>query len=148
MRNLLAGLLLWACCSTAFAHEWRLLELDQMSMEYSEIFNNRDPYFTYQDRIHGGEGEFWLYRVAVNFDLALIKFGPYGLRWRNAVIGDSTNAQFRQVQWQFRWGIQVSPNVEVFYDHRSRHGMELVSDTKYPLENRVGVEVTFYQRKQ
>lgn len=146
-RALLIALGLMA--QTTQASELRLVELRELSMEYYEIANNRDAYFPYDDARDAGYDEHWRYGTAVNFDLDLVSFGDTGFHWRNTVRGDSTTSQFRSVLWDFRWGLALGRNVELFYDHVSQHCLECQPDKTrtYKLRNTYGLEVVFYRRQ-
>ncbi len=145
--------LVLACCvgmsaAPAAAQEWHLWETREFAMETYHIANNRDAYFPYADRGDDTPSEYWDYGIAAKWDLDLIKRGNYGFRWRNAVRGDSTNVQFRSVEWDFRWGLQLGQRLELFYDHTSRHILDEapVEPRSYRLKNFIGAEYVWYRR--
>ena len=150
MKALIAALALTA--TPAVAGEWRLLELDYMSMDYAKIANHRDIYFPYEDAgrdKYEETDETWRGRIGVNFDLNLIRWDEfYRFHWQNRVEGNTTYQQFREVAWAFRWGLQLGSRVEVFYDHVSRHVLdaEPARERTYPLTNVYGAEITFYRK--
>jgi hypothetical protein len=140
--------LLWLLAGTATAQEWHVMELREFAMEGYDIANNRDAYFPYADRGDDVPSEYWDYGLAAKFDLDLLKRGDYGFRWRNAVRGESTNVQFRSIEWDFRWGLQLGDRLEVFYDHTSRHILDEapVAERSYRLKNFIGAEYVWYRR--
>lgn len=143
-RFLLALLLV---STPAAAQEWRVGELHDMSMEFYRLANNRDAYYPYLDMVDDEPGEYWDYGTAVKFDTDLLKYGHYGFHWRNTVRGQSTDVQFRSVEWDFRWGLELGEKVEIFYDHTSAHCLECAPERReYKLHNGYGVEVHFYKR--
>jgi hypothetical protein len=146
---LVSVLLALFLASRARADELRLLELDEMSMSYGKLANNRDMYWPYDDPARSQEHEYWLYSVATKFDLTLLGYDQYRLRWKNEVRGDSTNVQFRRVMWDFRWGLELGEKLEAYYSHRSEHIMEAAppEPRTYPLRNEIGLEITFYKRE-
>jgi hypothetical protein len=153
MKALLTALAL--CLATpAVAGEWRLLELDYMSMDYGKIINHRDVYLPYEDigrDRYAETDETWRGRIGVNFDLNLIRWDEfYRFHWENRVEGSSTYQQFREVAWAFRWGLQLGEHLELFYDHVSRHVLDAAPERErtYPLTNVYGGQITFYRRSQ
>jgi hypothetical protein len=142
---LVLGLL--ASSASAQDAEWHAWDLEEFSMEWYRIANNRDAYFPYADM--GEEGEFWDYGTAAKFNLNLLRRGDYGLYWRNAVRGNSTNVQFRSVAWDFRWGLKLGKRLDFFYDHTSEHILDAAprdGGRTYKLRNFYGVEWVFYRR--
>lgn len=150
MRSLVLVAALLA--SPAMAQDVQVLELETMSMDYGKIANHRDIYLPYEDagRDRYETDETWRYRVGVNFDLNLLRFSDtYRFHWKNRVEGNSTYDQFREVAWNFRWGLQLGEVVELYYDHSSRHVLDQAPDAprSYPLTNVYGAEVTFYRHR-
>lgn len=151
MKTLLITLAL-LLAPTALAEPVGVLELERLDMTYSKLVNNRDIYLPYEDtgRDRYETDETWKYSTGVKFDLNLLRYQDYRLRWDNYVHGEATNSQFRAVTWEFRYGLKIKERVEIFYDHRSSHILDEapVSQRTYGLHNSYGVELTFYKRKE
>lgn len=135
----------------AMAGELRLLELDAMSMEFGRIANNRDAYFPYEDPSYDrfDTAETWDSQVAAKFDLALLAFRNYRMHWDNKITGAQTSVQFRQVTWDFRWGLELGNRLELYYDHTSSHLLDQSPEgpRRYTLKNVYGAAINFYRRK-
>lgn len=95
-------------------------------------------------------------RVATNFDLELFKHAF----WRNEIHGEGTHAAFTTVGWHWEFGFKLSPQVEIFHEHHSRHIMDrnlptywnertqTLKETKFPVEDSYGVRIIFYEKKK
>lgn len=114
-------------------------------MEYWKTQNNQDPYWPYQDP-QGATREHWQDGAATTFNLNLVRFQDYSLYWRNYVHMDDTNRQVRQVGWQWEAGVSMADRVEGFWYHHSQHVLDAQETYHFPLVNRYGVRVIFYQR--
>jgi len=151
MRFLLA-MILTLLATTASGGEWRVLELDTMSMDYGRIANHRDIYLPYEDPgrdKYPDTAETWRGQLGVSFDLNLIRWDEfYRFHWQNRVFGSTTYSQFREAGWNFRWGLQLGERLELFFDHESRHILDAAPASKrtYPLTNVYGAELTFYRK--
>jgi hypothetical protein len=153
MFRIVVCALMWLAAGSALAQEsqWHLWELREFGMEGYHIANNRDAYYPYADRGDSEPSEYWDYGIAAKWDLDLMKRGDYGFRWRNALRGESTNVQFRSVEWDFRWGLQLGTKLELFYDHTSRHLLDAApidGSRSYRLKNFIGAEYVWYRRTE
>lgn len=134
--------------TTAKAAELHLLSLEEMSFEIYDIADHQDSYMGYQDPDHAEAGEeAWLGGFAANFDVDLLKYSDWGLYWLNRVHGEGTNAQVRQVGWEYELGLQLGPKLELYWLHHSQHVLDAERDDHYPLDNFYGARLTFYRRK-
>lgn len=141
---------------TASTGNWRLLDLDELDMEYREIRNLRDPYFpsynTVEQTCSGTKadgtpsGECWKYGANVLFNLNLVEYKKAArLFWRNNVGMDATNRQVRRVGWHWEFGVPLGDRVEVFSRHHSQHWLDGENpDQKYPLRDEYVIKLKFF----
>lgn len=160
-------MLLCLLCHKAQAQEqqFHLLELDKLSMEYRQVRNYRDAYFPQYETIEGecvalnsdGSNSVECFKYGANmlFDLDLIKYGKYGMFWRNDIQMDATNRQVRHVGWKWELGFPLlfdkdRTALEVFTRHHSRHLLDSDPqvDQKYPLRDEYVVRLNFYERNK
>jgi nuclear transport factor 2 (NTF2) superfamily protein len=145
-------LLLAGTSSAAYAEEEAsgpMLALDRFSLKIMRFTCNKEmqtPDISCDD---------YLGRTAAEFDLSLLKYGF----WRNEIHGEGTRAKFMTIGWHWELGIRLGSQVEVFWDHHSRHVMDREqpyywSDTQqawrqgsYPVEDSYGIRIIFYERK-
>lgn len=146
-RALLAVLLLLS--GSAQAQELHLLSLDEFSMDYYRLGNNRDSYMDYRDpQDNSEERERWFGGASANFNLDLVKYGNWGIYHNNRVYGNATNAQFREVAWNYELGAQLGPKLQVWWEHLSRHVLDADRDDRFPLTNKYGISYVFYKRAE
>lgn len=143
---LIAGIVAMLISTSASAYtpseNLKLLSPTKVSIEYFDIINNRDDYLQINDLgsdRYGESAEYWKYGAAAVFNLDVAKYGQYGLYWNNNVHMDATNVAVRHVGWEWEIGTHVGPHFDTFYYHHSRHLMEGVRDTRFPLINRYGI---------
>lgn len=114
--------------SSAFAgklNNLRLLDVDQMYVEYKRYKSVRDPYFP-EDKYQFRDGG-----AFVN-DLRLLEY----LYWHNRLHFDSdayTN-QIKHVGWEYEWGVDFG-RAQVGYYHHSRHCTECQDGQRFPVED-------------
>jgi hypothetical protein len=132
----------------AAGNELHLVSLREFSMEYYSVANHRDTYMQYADPADEGSEEAWIGGTAVSFNLDLLKRGDWGLYWNNRVHGEGTDAQFREVGWQFETGLQLGADLQLYMHHHSRHVLDAERDERFPLDNFYGARVTFYRRPE
>lgn len=151
MRNILVGLLLWACCGSALAGEWRLLDAREVSVEFWHVENQRDAYLRFNDPGSDtfGETETWKYGAAMNLNVDLVRFPtrqPWGIYWNNHVHMDATEAAVRHAGWLYEFGLHAGQYLDVFVRHHSRHVLDQTRDDKFPLMNYVGARLIVLRR--
>ncbi len=127
--------------SQAQASDWKLLELKDATIEYKSFFaggyrptlngnglENRQPgkevilylhtdiarYFFFNNRIHGGTDE-------------MKDTGAAG--------------QFRDVGWNFQFGVRPSKYVTLQYEHHSQHMLDYASPNRFPVEDSIGFQL-------
>jgi hypothetical protein len=124
-----AGLL--AC--DANADDWKLLELDEASVNYKSFHpNNHAPLFD------GPQKE----RVTLNLDADVAKF----FFFNNKVHGTTTSAQYHLIGWNFQIGARVSKYVDVQYEHHSQHLLDRPAPGHFPVEDSIGFTLIFFRR--
>jgi hypothetical protein len=147
MRSLLV-LMPMLVASPALAGEWRLLDARELSMEAYRLDDHRTADFKYADYNDPQGREHWVGGLGLNWDIDLLKHGDDGLYFRNRVHTEGTDAQLRQVGWQYELGIAAANKVEVFWMHHSQHHMDADNDgRRYPLDNWYGARLVFFRRK-
>ncbi len=145
--NKLIPVLLWLLAGNAVAQDLQLLSLREFSFDSYRLGNRRDSYLGYADPNDAtDETERWLGGFATNFDIDLIKYGDWGLYHNNRVFGNGTTAQFREVAWQYEIGAQLGWQLQVYWNHESRHVLDSARDDNFPLTNMYGARYTFYRR--
>lgn len=115
---------------------FRLLDVDELSMDYYSIKDNKHPYFDeFQDE--------WTEGAALNFDLSVLKY----FKWKNRVYENSANQQVRQVGWKWDLALDLGKYVNLFYEHHSTHVVDSGRKAHtYPLENYYGVRFYFIRK--
>lgn len=128
------------------AAEFRLLDVDQFSVEGSRFAENRDPMTPNTDQKE------YVGRAAARFDLRLLEVGY----WRNWVHSEGVDSRFTTVGWQWELGVHVSKYIDLFHYHHSRHVMDgeqpLVFNersteperNRFPVEDSYGMRLIFY----
>jgi len=126
------------------------LNLDRFSLKVMHMTGNRDP------MIPEIPVDKWMGRVAAEFDLSLI---DDVLFWRNDVHGEAALGKFMTLGWRYELGLYLGPHVEAFWEHHSRHTLDVepgiyydrlrneVLQSRFPVEDSFGLRITFYKRK-
>lgn len=140
----LVALLFASSSSSAF-------EIKTLTFEGAKIYNKRDPQFPNIKLLKGkGEGERWTHHINLSLDMDLISTERGAFYWDQEVVGRSTTSQYREVWWDFEFGINVHTfergAVSFFHHHKSEHTLELARDT-YPLEDYYGIRLCFIGTK-
>lgn len=127
--------------SQAFAKtfsNFRLLDIDQMYVEYKRYKAVRDPYFD-SDKYSFRDGG-----VFVN-DLRLLEY----LYWHNKLHFDEdayTN-QIKHVGWEYEAGVDFG-RVQAGAYHHSRHCTECAEGQKFPVEDAYIMRFHFIEAKK
>jgi len=118
-----------------------ILCVDELSMEFAQIENKRDPYFPE----HDVKGE-WKNGLAVNWDVRVLE----RLYWQNRAYFD-TDTAVRHIGWKYELGIDLGSHIDIFWQHHSQHIAEGVApgvDPKdFPLDDRVGIRLYFINNR-
>ena len=125
--------------------QYRLLDVDQVSMQVAKFGCNRDP------MIPELECRDWRGRVAINADFRMLEV----FYWKNQVHGEGTDAAFKTMGWHFELGLHVSQYLDFFYEHHSRHVLDQPDAThtaydnsyqysKFPVEDSYGIRMIFF----
>lgn len=139
-------LLLTLLAQQAQSQELHAVSLREFDMDFYKIANNRDTYFLLPDEAKAHGEEHWTKGVACGFVLDLLKYGNWGLYHSSRVSGNTTNAQFRQVTWQWTTGFQLGEKTQLYWDHMSTHLLDDGREGRYPLHNEFGLRIKFYSR--
>lgn len=118
-----------------------ILCVDELSMEFTEIKNKRDPYFPK----HEVEGS-WRHGLALNWDVRAFE----KIYWTNRAYFDTDHA-VRHIGWKYELGINPFKNLDVFWQHHSQHIAEGVAPGEkpdsFPLDDRFGIRVYFINNR-
>jgi hypothetical protein len=63
--------------------------------------------------------------------------------WWNRVHGESSDAQFRGVGWEFRLGVRPFKFIDVGYRHHSRHRLDESLPYRFPVEDSLYLRLYF-----
>lgn len=132
---LIAGLL--AVQSSEAGEPWRLLKLDELSVDYRNYALVNDKarnLLTYPE--HPKEA----LRLNINSSLARV------IGWNSTVESYTTGAQYKSVGLETALFVRLSPSLEAGYYHRSQH----VLDGKHPymkfaVEDALTLKLYFYR---
>jgi hypothetical protein len=126
---------------------YRLLELDSLSTEVWKIGDNRDPYFPYsRPGDSNSTEEEWYGGAAFQINTTLIQIKLWSIYWNNHPYMNGTRHQVRQAGWEWEAGGSYSRCLDLYWLHHSTHLLDQSSPYPYPLINRFGVRVTFFDR--
>ena len=63
--------------------------------------------------------------------------------WENKINTEITTRQFRYVSWDFKLGVDVTKDVNLYYRHHSGHVLDYSSADRFNEENSIGVRINF-----
>lgn len=108
-----------------YASDWRLLELDSMSVDYFKYYHIRDPaLFPHDDDLTFG--------AALRPNMRLLTYQDLlALTWNNEVHMSSTPSWVRHVGWHWDLGVDVGCKLRVFYEHHSQHLLDSEPEFSY-----------------
>lgn len=86
------------------------LGLEYFDITYGKYKDMRDPYVPYYDGL-------FTYQIATNFRVHL----GHMLYWDNNVRTDAVKSRVATVAWHYVVGLRVHKNIDIFWDHESRH---------------------------
>ena len=115
---------------------------------YVDVYKNRtvhDPYISPDDKD-------LTYGSTFNLDLDMFKYKGYGLYWLNKLHFDESQAdgRIKHAGWQYevgaviyckKWNDSYLSKVEVFHQHHSRHVLEEVRESHFPVYDRRGLRL-------
>lgn len=133
-------------------------QVREVTFDLTKIHNKRDPYFPQYNLLGGSPApvvdadgnlgtEHWSHNVDLGVKSDLYNNHGYVLYWDQDVIGHSTNVQYRKVTWDWELGLKPSRLFDVFWHHRSEHGLEANEGRRYPIEDVYGVRIYLYRMK-
>lgn len=83
----------------------------------------------------------WKYGMALNWDL---DFGSH-FYWDNQLGFHGTDAQVRNIWWEFTSGIKLDNHLRVFFHHKSEHAAEEKYNSRFPILNEFGFKLVIKQ---
>jgi len=136
MKSLMTVLLTILLILASHSAQAQILELKKLDLSYKHYADStRDPLFydsTPKESID----------LRLNMDLADIFF------WDNLVHSMTNNSQYYMIGWNFQFGIHVTDNLSIQYEHYSKH---LLDDRypyqKFPVEDSIGFTYTIFKSK-
>lgn len=105
--------------SSIEASEFRLLDTDNLSLEYAQLSkHNRDPYLPqYTGR--------WKDRASILWDSTLVGKDKYSLYWKHNIHTETIDTgAVKSVGWEWRLGVTLGSKLELLHHHHSRHVMD------------------------
>lgn len=142
---ILIGYGIGACTTVARGAEFRLLDVDELSMEYFKYREAlRDPYFINSD----GTPMQFQDGAALNMNLRILDLGLVHLYSRNYIhMGQDTERHVKHVGWEWENGIGTK-YLDAFLHHHSRHGLEYINPRgdRFPVEDTYGVRLKLINR--
>lgn len=145
MRSIFILLLFFFMSSTpGFAKTFKLVELDEVSVDAFDIQAKRDPYFPNMQSKDWGQG--------ANFHIKNHFFKH--MFWNNRLHLSGSQTQIRHVGWEFNTGFHIIPDVaDIFYYHHSQHVTEEARDDifdnskrQFPVEDLIGIKVYLFKK--
>jgi hypothetical protein len=108
-------------------------KVTQLSLELKRLPFNRDYFIP--------ERTIWDAETNLLWDVSLG-------RWfiENDITGRTADSRYRYVSWQFTTGINITPYLDLVWDHHSEHRMDTYSD-KYPVRDAYGIRINFVEGK-
>ena len=82
----------------------------------------------------------WDYEVSLKF-----KANAGFLLFESDVTGQSSRSRFRMVWWDYILGITVTDYIDLIWDHRSQHLLDLDKD-KYDVRDSYGIRIKFFEK--
>ena len=123
---------------TARAESFRILEADEISIDYLKIADYRHGYYV-------DDMERFNHGANFNLNLRLCKYAFV----ENRLHFLGTESQIRAVGWEYRAGFDIGKYLQVFHYHHSQHILEREAANegyRFPLENMYGVRLFFHRR--
>jgi hypothetical protein len=139
------SLVMWAS-SVGLSKGFKVLDVDSAGVKVAQFGCNREP-MTPQIDCHDYTG-----RVAIELDLRVLEAGY----WKNNIHTEGLEAQVKTVGWHWEMGLHLTPKLDAFYEHHSRHVMEGAQPQyydpnrdqafkqKFPVEDSYGIRLHFY----
>lgn len=135
----------------AFADDdFHLLDLNEIKLTYIDYFpGGRDPIISNNGLPNREPGK--LLDASITTDV--LKYGY----WRSLVhsetdsyVDTKKDGQFRLVGLNMEIGVHVTPAIDVFYWHYSKHLLDTTSDNigGFPVEDGVGINITIFSKNK
>lgn len=130
-------------------------EVKQMTVDVTKVYNKRDAYLPEYTLLSNepvlneevdSRREYWTHRVDLGLKYDLYRNSKYRVYWDQNIVGHSTERQFRKMYWDWEIGQSIYKRFDVFWHHRSEHGLEAAADRDYPVEDIVGIRIYFYRK--
>jgi hypothetical protein len=132
----------------ALADEFKLIELDELRVDYIDFFpSGRDPLITHNGLTNRELGKL----LNVEIKTTLLKYGY----WRS-LVNSMTDAysdthrdgQFRLVGLQMELGLRVAPFLDVYGWHHSQHLLDHPSTAigGFPVQDGIGIRLYIFSK--
>lgn len=115
----------------------RPLELEEFSFQQAKLGEkSRDP-------LAPEYTGYWKYRTQADFRIGILGAGY----WDNKVHAEAAEGAIRTVGWHWVAGLRITSQMDLFWEHHSRHTLDTKSPTsdeyRYPDRNNFPVEDSY-----
>ena len=138
----------------AYKHEaqaeglWETVDIEHFSMELRSYDSSIAPNLGLRDSYLAPLDDQLTFGLGINGNLLLFRHKPSGVAWtfHNTWWFDSAESHVRHVGWQFEHKLALHKQLQLFYQHESRHVLEAEREPRFPVYDRVGVRVVFLDK--
>lgn len=123
-------LLAMALAAPISAYSKSNVSIDYMNLELKRMPFQRDFYIPGQEK--------WDYELSLNFRTV---FGRGFLE--SDLTGQTYGSRFRNMWWDYTLGFKLFDAVDLVWDHRSQHSLDLETFEKFPVRDSYGVRINF-----
>lgn len=125
------------------------LQLDKFSVTFARL-QQRDPMLP-----EIGMYDFQM-QLATEFDLSIFKH----VYWKNKIHGETAYSKFMGIGWEYDLGIHAGKYVDIFWQHHSRHSLDVsqpyyysretfrLSRIQYPMRDAFGIRFNFIPERR
>jgi len=107
-----------------------LADVQYLNLEAKRIPFQRDYYYP-------GMTE-WGHEISLNMKTSI------GKVWLESdITGQSRHSRFRNIWWDYTLGITTTDWLDIVWDHRSQHSLDMQNDSKYPVRDSYGIRIYF-----
>ena len=125
------------------------LQIDRFSVTFAKL-GQRDHMLPEVEPTH------WQMQLATEFDLSIFKH----VYWKNKIHGETAYSKFMGIGWEYDLGIHVGKYVDVFWQHHSRHSLDVsqpyyysrpdfrIKKLRYPVRDAYGIRFNFIPERR
>ena len=82
----------------------------------------------------------WEYAVSLNFKGSVANERVW---LESDLTGQTRNSRFRNVWWDYTLGLKLHEELDIVWDHRSQHSMDMMTYDKFPVRDCWGIRINF-----